>query len=76
MKYTEEQFNYKINEVISIMKDKIGELSFKTWLGYGANKIYLEYNKLVWPIENEFTMNIVKERYGWQLLKTIKSVFF
>lgn len=69
------KFDNYMNVISKDMREKIGDLSYATWLEYGVKRAYLEDNKLVWPMDNEFTMEIVKERYGWTLMKVIKSIF-
>lgn len=53
----------KIDELKEKMKEKLGEIKFKTWLEYPLSNYKIEKNILVLKSENDFSKIIFEERY-------------
>ncbi|WP_338627733.1 DnaA N-terminal domain-containing protein (plasmid) [Clostridium baratii] len=53
----------KINDLKEKMKEKLGEIKFKTWIEYPLSHYKIEENILYLEFQNEFSKIIFEERY-------------
>lgn len=53
----------KMNDLKEKMRDKLGEIKFKTWLDYPLSNYKIEDNILYFNFQNDFSKIIFEERY-------------
>jgi len=60
--------------VISILKNKLTETTYNTWIDTCVPKAYLDKDVIIIPFQNDFSKEVVKSRYSELINSTYKLI--